>query len=32
MVAVVRSLNGAGFLVTAYQMDAIKKGGRVWTS
>ncbi|NJM00144.1 MAG: hypothetical protein HC924_15695 [Synechococcaceae cyanobacterium SM2_3_2] len=32
MVTVVRRLNGVGFLVTAYQTDAIKKGEQVWTS
>ena len=30
IVAVVRRLNGEGFLVTAYQTDAIKEGETIW--
>lgn len=30
VVAVVRRLNGDGFLVTTYQTDAIKEGEQVW--
>ncbi len=30
VVAVARRLNGDGFLITAYQTDAIKEGERVW--
>jgi len=29
--AVVRKLNGEGFLITAYPTDAIKEGRQVWT-
>ncbi len=29
-VAVVRRLNGDGFLITAYQTDAIKEGETIW--
>lgn len=28
--AVVKRLNGAGFLITAYPADAIKEGDRIW--
>ncbi|WP_199311681.1 hypothetical protein [Anabaena subtropica] len=30
VVAVARRLNGDGFLITAYQTDAIKEGETVW--
>lgn len=30
VVAVVRRLNGDGFLITAYQTDAIKEGETLW--
>jgi hypothetical protein len=30
VVAVARKLNGDGFLVTAYQTDAIKEGESIW--
>lgn len=30
VVAVARRLNGTGFLVTAYQTDAIKEGESIW--
>lgn len=30
VVAVTRKLNGEGFLVTAYQTDAIKEGESIW--
>ncbi|ATS18945.1 hypothetical protein BRW62_09550 [Parathermosynechococcus lividus PCC 6715] len=30
VVAVVRRLNGDGFLITAYQTDAIKEGDLIW--
>jgi hypothetical protein len=30
MVAVVRRLNGEGFLITCYRTAAVKKGGDVW--
>ena len=30
VVAVARRLNGEGFLITAYQTDAIKEGASVW--
>lgn len=30
VVAVARRLNGDGFLITAYQTDAIKEGEKVW--
>ncbi len=30
VVAVVRRLNGDGFLITAYQTDAIKEGESIW--
>jgi len=30
VVAVARRLNGDGFLITAYQTDAIKEGGSIW--
>jgi hypothetical protein len=30
VVAVVRRLNGDGFLITAYQTDAIKEGETIW--
>lgn len=30
VVAVARRLNGDGFLITAYQTDAVKEGERVW--
>jgi len=30
LVAVARRLNGGGFLVTAYQTDAIKEGETIW--
>ncbi len=30
VVAVVRRLNGDGFLITAYQTDAIKEGEMIW--
>lgn len=30
MVAVVRRLNGEGFLITCYRTVAVKKGGDVW--
>lgn len=29
-VAVVRRLNGDGFLITAYRTDAIKEGAKIW--
>ncbi len=31
MCAVVRRLNGDGFLITAYPTDSIKSGERIWT-
>lgn len=30
--AVVKHLNGEGFIITAYRTDRIKEGDRVWTS
>lgn len=30
VVAVARQLNGEGFLITAYQTDAIKEGEAIW--
>ncbi len=30
VVAVARKLNGDGFLITAYQTDAIKEGRQLW--
>jgi hypothetical protein len=30
VVAVARKLNGAGFLITAYQTDAVKEGETLW--
>jgi hypothetical protein len=30
VVSVARRLNGDGFLITAYQTDAIKEGNRIW--
>ena len=30
VVSVTRRLNGDGFLITAYQTDAIKEGERIW--